>query len=132
MPDDAYWIDTGTPQTYLQANIDILNQRDGRPRPTGEENGSWRHPTSTVDASATLINAVVDRDCYVGANVVLENVVLMPGAVIEEGSYLSWSIIGPEAVIGSFSTLGAICVVGAKQHVARESALSGDVRLGGV
>jgi mannose-1-phosphate guanylyltransferase len=126
MPDDAYWIDTGTPQTYLQANIDILNQRDG------EENGSWRHPTSTVDASATLINAVVDRDCCVGANVVLENVVLMPGAVIEEGSNVSWSIIGPEAVIGGFSTLGAICVVGAKQHVARESALSGDVRLGGV
>jgi mannose-1-phosphate guanylyltransferase len=132
MSDDAYWLDTGTPQTYLAANIDILNDRDGRARPAGTVDGSWRHPTAIIDASATLVNAVVDADCYVGANVVLENVVLMPGAVIEEGSRVSWSIIGPEAVIGSFSTLGATCVVGARQHVARDSSLSGDVRLGGV
>lgn len=131
MTDDAYWLDTGTPEAYLRANFDILNDRDGRARPAGAAAGSWCHPTATIDASATLVNAVVDAGCCVGANVVLENVVLMPGAVIEEGSRISWSIIGPEAVIGSFSTLGAICVVGAKQHVTRQSSLSGDVRLGG-
>lgn len=132
MSDEAYWLDTGTPHAYLQANIDILNGRDGRHRPFTAEHGSWCHASSRVDPSATLLNAVVDRDCYVGAGVVLENVVLLEGAVIEEGAQVRWSIIGPEAVIGSYSVLGATCVVGAKQNVARESMLSGDVRLGGV
>jgi mannose-1-phosphate guanylyltransferase len=132
MSDDGYWLDIGTPQAYLTANIDILNDRDGHAPPAGTADGAWCHASATIDASATLVNAVVDANCYVGANVVLQNVVLMPGAVIEEGSQVSWSIIGPEAVIGSFSTLAATCVVGAKQHVARGSSLSGDVRLGGV
>jgi mannose-1-phosphate guanylyltransferase len=131
MADDAYWLDTGTPQTYLRANADILNGRDGRPVP-GVVDGSWRHPSATVDPSARLVNAVVDRDCYVGSNVRLENVVMLPGAVVEEGSSVRSSIIGPAAVVGSFSTLDAICVVGAKEHVAPGSILSGDVRLGGV
>jgi len=30
MVDGAYWLDTGTPQTYLQANVDILNGRVAR------------------------------------------------------------------------------------------------------
>ncbi|HUX03483.1 MAG TPA: NDP-sugar synthase [Acidimicrobiales bacterium] len=131
MPDDAYWIDTGTPRTYLRANVDILNGRDGRIMPNVVD-GSWRHPSATIEASSTMVNAVVDRGCYVGANVTLDDVVLLPGAVIEEGAVVRSSIIGPEAVIGSFSVLGATCVVGAKEHVAPGSVLSGDVRLGGV
>ena len=132
MPDNAYWIDTGTPQTYLQSNIDVLTGRDKITSFSGIVDGSWTHPQSRVDPTAKLVNSVIDKDCYVGPNVVIENSVLLPGAVIEEGSVVKWSIIGPEAVIGSFSTLGATCVVGAKEHVAPGSSLSGDVRLGGV
>lgn len=131
MPDDAYWLDTGTPRAYLRANVDILNGRDGRVV-SDIVDSSWRHPSATIEASSTMVNAVVDRGCYVGPNVTLEDVVLLPGAVIEEGAVVRSSIIGPEAVIGSFSVLGATCVVGAKEHVAPGSVLSGDVRLGGV
>ena len=131
MSDSAYWLDTGTPQTYLLANTDILNGR-GEHAVTNLVDSSWCHLSSQVDSSASLTNAVVDRGCVVGANVVLDNVVLLPGAVVEEGSTVRMSIIGPGAVIGSFSTLGAICVVGANEHVASGSQLSGDVRLGGV
>ncbi|MFI5036038.1 MAG: sugar phosphate nucleotidyltransferase [Acidimicrobiales bacterium] len=131
LPDDAYWLDTGTPQTYLRANADILAERDGC-RKAPVVGGSWCHPSATVDATATVRASVIDRDAYVGAGVELEGVVLMPGAVIEEGARVRSSIIGPGAVVGRFSTLGATCVVGAKEHVAPGSVLSGDVRLGGV
>jgi len=131
MPDGAYWLDTGTPQSYLRANADILWGRDGRVVEDAVA-GTWRHPSATIDPSASLTTAVVDRDCYVGANVVLDGVVLLPGAIIEEGARVESSIIGHDAVVGSFSTLGATCIVGAKEHVAPGSALSGDVRLGGV
>lgn len=131
LADDAYWLDTGTPQAYLRANADILDGRNGRPV-SDVVAGSWRHPSAFVDPSAILVNAVVDRGCYVAADAVVENVVMLPGAVIEEGAHVRSSIIGHGATIGSYSTLDATCVVGAREHVAPGSSLSGDVRLGGV
>ena len=132
MADEAYWLDTGTPQTYLQANVDILNGRQAFHEFYDIVNGSWCHPTGSVDASATLVNSVVDRDCQVGVNVTLHDTVLLPGAVIEANCVVYSSIIGPDAVIGESSEPGATCVVGAKERVAPASRLSGDVRLGGV
>ena len=132
MPDLAYWLDTGTPEAYIQANVDILNGRQAMHEFTNIVHGSWRDASATVDSSATLTNSVVDRDCVVGADVILENTVLLPGAVIQSNCTIRSSIIGPDAVIGSYSKLGATCVVGAKERVAPASELSGEVRLGGV
>jgi mannose-1-phosphate guanylyltransferase len=132
MVDKAYWLDTGTPQAYLQANVDILNGRQGMHEFTNIVDCSWRHPTATVDVTATLINSVVDSDCVVGANVLLEETVLLPGAVVRPGCTIRSSIIGPGATVGRDSELGATCVVGANEHVAEGSKLAGEVRLGGV
>jgi mannose-1-phosphate guanylyltransferase len=132
MSDHAYWLDTGTPQLYLQANVDVLKGRNHQHTFKGIADGSWRDPSASVDPSATLWNSAVDKDCVVGADVVLEDSVLLPGAIIEAGCEIRSSIIGPEAVIGMSSILGPTCVVGAKERVAVDSRLSGDVRLGGV
>ena len=132
MIDHAYWLDTGTPQLYLQANVDILKGRNTLHRFEGVVDGSWVDASATVDPTASLRYSVVDQGCVVGANVVLEDVVLLPGAIVQSGCEIRSSIIGPEAVIGAGSVLGATCVVGAKEHVAVDSRLSGDVRLGGV
>jgi mannose-1-phosphate guanylyltransferase len=132
MADDAYWLDTGTPATFLQANIDVLNGRDSERIVKDLVGTNWCHETSRVAASARLVNAVVDRDCVVGENVVLEGVVLMPGAVVHDNVQIRSSIIGPRAVIGSTSVLGPTCVVGAEVSVAAGSQLSGEVQLGGI
>jgi len=58
--------------------------------------------------------------------------VLLPGAIVQSNCVIRSSIIGPGAVIGRYSQLGATCVVGANVHVAPASELSGEVRLGGV
>ncbi len=129
--DDAYWIDTGTPEGYLRANVDVLGGRTGR-TVEGVVDGSWRHPSAVVDPGATLRVSVVDAGASVGAGAVVENAVLLPGAAVEAGARVRSSIIGPGAVIGEFATLDATCVVGAREHVAAGSVLSGDVRLGGV
>ncbi len=131
MADGAYWLDTGTPATYLQANMDILAGRDHRADLTLCA-GSWVHETARVDGSARLHRVVVDRECVVGEDAVVEEAVLLPGAVIESGAVVRHSIVGPGAVIGAFSHLGPTCVVGSHEHVAPGSELSGDVRLGGV
>jgi mannose-1-phosphate guanylyltransferase len=132
MADHAYWLDTGTPQLYLQANIDMLKGRNAQYDFHGVVDGSWRANSATVDSSAKIRHSVVDVGCVVGADVVLEDSVLLPGAIVQSGSEIRSCIIGPEAVIGSGSQLGPTCVVGAKERVAPDSRLFGDVRLGGV
>ncbi len=132
MADRAYWLDTGTPATFLQANIDVLNGRDSE-RIVKDLNGTtWCHATSAVASSAVLTNSVVDRDCVVGEGVILDGVVLMPGSVVRENVQIRSSIIGPRAIIGSSSILGPTCVVGAEVSVAEGSQLSGEVHLGGI
>jgi mannose-1-phosphate guanylyltransferase len=130
MHDHAYWLDTGTPEAFLQANVDLMVGRVGGHGAKGVVDGSWREPSASVDASARVVNAVIDRQCVVGADVVLERSVLLPGAIIEQGAIVRSSIIGPGAAIGRYSTLDATCVVGANVRVAPRSLLSGDVRLG--
>ena len=132
LADEAYWLDTGTPQAYLQANVDVVSGRRASPDFAGVVDGSWRHPSATIDASARLTHSVVGAGCVVGVDVVVDRSVLLPGAVVQSGCVVRSSIIGPDAVIGTGSILGATCVVGAKEHVAAASQLSGDVRLGGV
>jgi len=129
MSDEAYWLDTGTPQAFLQANVDLMTGKVGGHGAEGVIDGSWTEPTASIHRSAILRNAVVDRDCVVGSDVVLERVVLLPGAVIEEGASVRSSIIGPAATIGRGANLDATCVVGGGVQVAAHSLLSGDVRL---
>jgi mannose-1-phosphate guanylyltransferase len=132
LADENYWLDTGTPQAFIQANVDLLKGREHVHEFVGITDGSWVHPSATVDPTATIINSVIDRDCIVSHNVILTEAILMPGAIVQPDTQISSSIIGPGAVVGSSSVLGAICVVGANEHVAPNSELSGDVRLGGV
>ena len=104
MADHAYWLDTGTPATFLQANVDMLNGRDHDRVITDLVGTTWRHHTSRVASSATLSNTVVDRDCVVGEDVVLDEVILMPGAVVHDGVRIHSSIIGPR---GGGATAGS-------------------------
>jgi mannose-1-phosphate guanylyltransferase len=132
MADGAYWLDTGTPATFLQANIDVLNGRDSARVVADLVGTTWCHATSRVAHSARLENAVVDRGCVIGENVVLDGVVVMPGAVVHDNVQIRSSIIGPRAVIGTASILGPTCVVGAEVSVSAGSELSGEVHLGGI
>ena len=87
----GYWLDVGTPETYLQAHRDVL-ERIFRTE-VGEALGSdftLVDPTADVHPGAKLVPPV-----YVG-----------PGATVAEGARL-----GSLAVLGAGATLGAGCVV---------------------
>ncbi len=127
---ECYWLDTGTPDTYLEANADLLAGRDGR-TVDGVREGSWTHAEARVASSAELVGAVVDRGCVVEEGARILGAVLLPGAVVEAGAEVRHSIIGPGAVVGAGSRLGPTCVVGARERVEPGSDLEGDVRVGG-
>ena len=130
LSDDSYWLDTGTPQAYLEAHRDILESRRPVALETPVANFNWVHQSAQV-ADATLSLATIDHGCVVGPNVTIENSVLLPGAVVHEGATIHDSIIGPGATIGRGAILEATCVIGGGVSVPAGSILRGEVRLGG-
>lgn len=101
-----YWLDIGTPEAYLQGNLDVLDQAN-----KGE---SFVASKAAVAVDAKLNRSVIGHDAVIGGGVVLDHAVILPGAVIEDGAYVSHSIVGEGAVIGSGAKLSNLTVVGAR------------------
>jgi mannose-1-phosphate guanylyltransferase len=107
---DAYWIDAGTPEAYLQVQLDLLAGRLGNvPDPID--------PTATVDPSATVTGSFVGAGATVGPDVVVTDSVVMAGATIESGVRIERSLLGPGCVIGEASALSDLSVVGDGESV---------------
>ncbi|HEX4747408.1 MAG TPA: NDP-sugar synthase [Gaiellaceae bacterium] len=108
----GYWLDVGTPESYLQAHRDVLERIF--PTAVGEALGA---DFTLVEESADVHpNAKLVPPVYVG-----------PGAVVEDGARL-----GSLAVLGAGARLSARgivenAVVGARTHVGEGASVVGSV-----
>ena len=146
--DDAYWIDVGTPDRYLQATFDIL---EGNVRtcmaeklgddflavdPSAQVDGR-AVPPAVVGAGARIAEgahvgslAVLGDDVSVGTGSVIERAVVLAGAQIGEGCVLRSCIVGPGARVGDRThviggaMLGDGAVIGADNVIAHGARLS--------
>jgi mannose-1-phosphate guanylyltransferase len=133
---DAYWIDTGTPAKYLQAQYDLLDGvRGGPPAPGAVERapGVWTLGAAVIDAApaapcligdAAFVAAGADVEgSVVGAGArVLEGArvtraVLLPGSVVHPGAVVEDSVVGERAVVGPGARVVGLSVVGGGQDV---------------
>jgi len=120
--DDHYWLDTGTPEAFLQAHHDILSGRRSPAFVTHPiTDGNYLVPGSIVEVGAKLSGTVVDERCRVASGALVEDSVLLPGAVIEEAATVIGSIIGPDAVVGAGAVVRPTTVLGAAARVAAHS-----------
>jgi NDP-sugar pyrophosphorylase family protein len=105
---DAYWMDLGTPEKYLQAHVDLLRGRIGDihvPAPLVGEG-------AVIDPSARLGTlVVVGAGASVGARATVEESVLHAGCLVGEGATVTGSVLGPGSVAGAGATLSG-CVLG--------------------
>jgi NDP-sugar pyrophosphorylase family protein len=139
---DAYWLDTGRPHQYLQAQLDILwGRRLSRPPAPEIEAGIFVDPSadvacrlgphcfvgpgSTIAKSAVVEDSVVCAGSKVGPGCVLRRCVLMAGAEVRTGASVEDSIIGPGAVIGESGQLRGMTIVGVGAEVPPGSVLDG-------
>ena len=94
--DDAYWIDVGTPERYIEASLhfagDVVSITDG----------------ATVAQTATVEHSVV-----------------LPGATVEEGAVVRTSIVGRGAVVGRGAQVVDGTIVGDGQMVVPGVVLAG-------
>jgi mannose-1-phosphate guanylyltransferase len=109
---DAYWIDTGTPETYVQANLDLIG-------PAGLVDGAVIEPGAVVERSVIGIGA------RVAAGAVVRDSVVLPGAVIGAGAKVLRSVIGDEAVVGTGAVVDDLTVLGHGAVVDADVVLSG-------
>jgi mannose-1-phosphate guanylyltransferase len=97
MRSDAYWLDIGTPQKYLEAQLDVARGRLGRPPVAGaieQGDGVWVQPGAEIDPTADIAGpTVIGVGARVGAGARVEATVLGPGTIVGEGSNLLRSVV---------------------------------------
>ncbi|MEY3575167.1 MAG: hypothetical protein RLZZ88_310 [Actinomycetota bacterium] len=99
---DDYWLDAGRPDSYLRANLDLINGR--------------RNDRDDAEHSS----AVLDHECEVRDSVV------GAGARIGKGARVIGSVIGPRAVIGDSAVVEGSVALGdvAASQVVRDALIA--------
>ncbi|MHB1781369.1 MAG: sugar phosphate nucleotidyltransferase [Acidimicrobiales bacterium] len=134
---DAYWLDTGTPERYLRAQVDVLNGRrpdvelpecDERSAgvfvaPGGILDGdvagcAFVGRGASVEEGSGIEDTIVGAAAHVAAGARLRHCVLLPGAIVRAGAVVEESVVGPSAVVGAGAFVTRGSVVGAAATVA--------------
>ena len=110
-PTSAYWMDIGTPENYLRANLDALLGRyrtTAVPRP---RNGAvlWSDGAS-ASASATVASSCVGGRARIEEWSTVESSVLLPGAVVGAGARISSTILGQGARVAPGAVLSGAAI----------------------
>ena len=121
---NAYWVDAGTPGTYLQVQLDLLDGRRG-PAAAGVSRAAGVSPEAVVDPGAVVERSVVMAGAVVGAGSVVRGAAVHSGAVVEAGAKVLDSVVGSGATVGQGARLTDGTLVGEGFEVAPGAALSG-------
>jgi len=115
---ETYWIDTGTPETYIQAQLDLTEGLRGEPVPAVA-------PSAAVHPDAVVRRSVVGPDAVVEAGARVEGAVLLAGSAVRAGAAVEGSVVGFGAEVSAGARLGSCCVIGDHQVVTAGARLDG-------
>ena len=125
----GYWRDVGTIQAYWEANMDVIRKESGispqkwKIRTNVEAEGRPAdRPPARFDMNAQVRNSMISAGCDIKGTV--ENSVLAPGVIVEEGAvvrnsilfadcYVGWkatvdlSILDKRVIVGEYAVVGA-------------------------
>jgi NDP-sugar pyrophosphorylase family protein len=143
--DDTYWLDTGTPGAYLEANFDyVVGKRGPVAAPGLVDNGLgvWVEGESEV-AGDVVGPAVLFSGCVVEPGARIERSILGRGTVVSEGAVVSdsvlmdachvaadakvsGSVMGPRSVVGQRGDVRPVSVLGADAVVSSGTLVDGE------
>jgi mannose-1-phosphate guanylyltransferase len=118
---EAYWVDTGTPETYLGVQLDLLDGVRGPAR-------SGVDDAAEIDPGATVRRSVIGPGVVVAGGARICDAVVMAGSRIGEGAVVESSLVGCNASIGPDAQVIGLSVVGHGAVVADGERLDGDRR----
>jgi len=121
--ESAYWLDVGTPQTFVRGSCDLVLGRlpapavPGPPGPAlllsgatvaadaSVAGGTVVGAGASVGAGATVFGSVLFDSATVGEGAVVRDSILGRGAVVAPGAVLDEAVVGDGAFIGSGNEL---------------------------
>jgi len=115
---DAYWVDAGTPNTYVEVQLDLI---DGVRGP-GEV---AVHASTDIDPTAVVDHSVVMAGVRIGEHSVIRDSVILPGARLDPRVLIDGSVIGAGARIGEGAVLSGMTVIGDRYEVRAGAHLDG-------
>jgi mannose-1-phosphate guanylyltransferase len=143
--DDRYWLDTGTPAAYLQANQDLLSgRRPGDLPPQLHDRGDQVFVgDESVIAGVVVGRSVVFGGCEIAEGARVERSILGPGSVIASGAVVEdsvlmehchvasdakvvGSVLGPRSTVGQRGDVRPVSVLGAGAVVASGTVVDGE------
>ncbi len=146
LSDDSYWLDTGTPSAYLQANFDYVNQQarsrslprvssdrgdgvlvEGQSDIEGDVVGhSVVFSGCVVEPGARVERSVLGRGCVVAVGAVVADSVLMDGCHVAADAKVAGSIMGPRSIVGQRGDVRAVSVLGADAVISSGTLVDGE------
>lgn len=139
---DGYWLDIGTPEQYLRANLDVLAGKVHGQSVAGDGNaGLWIQAQSveqgaelvapvlvgegsTVATNARLDNVAIGRNCVIEQGVTIRDSVVLDGARIARSATVSESIVGWNAQVGQKAAVQDQSVLGAGSVIEADGVVS--------
>ena len=122
----GFWRDVGTIASYHETSMDLLGQNPAfdlfdNVVPVMSNDATrpphYIGPEGRVDDClisngcrilGTVRHSIISTDAYVGERAVVEDSVLLPGAVVKSGAYVSRAILGENAVVEEGVKLGSV------------------------
>ncbi len=121
----GYWKDVGTIDSLWESNMDLLDPNV----PLDLNDESWKIysknpvvPPQYISETATVQNSLIADGCSISGSVdfsvlfsnvvvkpgaVVQDSIIMPGSVIEEGAVVQYAIVSENTVIGRNAVVGA-------------------------
>lgn len=131
----GYWMDVGQPKDYLTGLAYYLASLEEK-KPDMLRRGECVRGNVLIDASAKIgKNCLIGPNVTIGANVVIEEGARIVGSAVLEGarikahSYVSSTIIGWRATVGSWSRVEGGSVLGDDVFVGDELYVNGAIVL---
>jgi mannose-1-phosphate guanylyltransferase len=143
--DDRYWLDTGTPAAYLEANFDYLNNKrgpivvphvvdqggnvllEGESDVEGEVVGpSVLFSGCVVESGARVERSILGPGTVVSSGAVVTDSVLMAGCHVAADAKVAGSIMGPRSIVGQRGDVRAVSVLGADAVVSSGTLVDGE------
>ena len=133
---DGYWKDVGTIDSLWEANMETLGKnpefdlRGGKRETIYARNSAL--PSSYIDENAKIVNAfvaegcevygkvvhsVISVGCSIGKGALIEDSVVMPGVVIEDGAIVRHAILGENSKVGKNAVVGGAFAEGEKKQI---------------
>jgi mannose-1-phosphate guanylyltransferase len=145
LSDEGYWLDTGTPSAYLQANFDYVNLKRGpvvAPGLVDRSDGVLVEGESAVDGDvvgrsvvfagcvveqgARIERSILGQGCVVGADAVVTDSLLMDGCHVAQDAKVAGSVMGPRSIVGQRGDVRAVSVLGADAVVSSGTLVDGE------